>query len=83
MNIYIKVTGEERNKNKKVTICTERNYHGQPKKKKKSPFFWEKQQALTCPGLAFVLRSFLGANQKKIYIYISVTSYSINRSPVQ
>lgn len=39
-------------------------------KKKKSPFFWEKQQALACPGLAFVLRLFLGINQK-IYIYIS------------
>lgn len=39
--------------------------------KKKSLFFWEKQQALACPGLAFVLRSFLGINQKNIYIYIS------------
>lgn len=72
MNIYIKVTGEERNKNKKKLQSVQRNCHGQPKKKKKSPFFWEKQQALTCPGLAFVLRSFLGANQKYIiYIYIS------------
>lgn len=67
----------------KITICTEELPRTTKKKKKekKSPLLWEKQQALTCPGLAFVLRSFLGCQSKNIYI--SVTSYNINRSPVQ
>lgn len=82
MNIYIKVTGEERNKNKKVTICTERNYHGQPKKKKKKiPFLLGEAAGsdLSRPG---VCAKVISRCQSK-NIYISVTSYSINRSPVQ
>lgn len=82
MNIYIKVTGEERNKNKKVTICTERNYHGQPKKKK-IPFLLGEAAGsdLSRPGVCAKVIS--RCQSKNIYIYISVTSYSINRSPVQ
>lgn len=67
MNIYIKVTGEERNKNKKKLQSVQRNCHGQPKKKK-IPFLLGEAAGsdLSRPGICAKV---ISRCQSKKYIY--------------
>lgn len=68
-HIYIKVTGEERNKNKKKLQSVQRNCHGQPKKKKKIPFLLGEAAGsdLSRPGICAKVIS--RCQSKNIYIY--------------